>query len=129
MILFSIVLVGAAGERWPLIELPPRDTVAKRGESVRLDCRYRDASFIEWYFKDAGPLKNSASNSRYVRVKVWPSSAWHLSDPPLDARQGPVACQDGIICVSEVLNRIHWAVASPPRGPASQGSVQARSQS
>lgn len=63
--LFLLFLwAGPAGEKWPLIQVPPQDTVARRGDAVQLDCSYRDASFTEWYFKDTGPLKNA---SRWVR--------------------------------------------------------------
>ncbi|XP_034234666.1 inactive tyrosine-protein kinase 7-like isoform X2 [Thrips palmi] len=57
---FALAVPGPAGEKWPLIQVPPQDTVARRGDAVRLDCSYRDASFTEWYFKDTGPLKNAS---------------------------------------------------------------------
>ncbi|KAK3919401.1 Inactive tyrosine-protein kinase 7 [Frankliniella fusca] len=53
---FPLAVAGAGA---PLVLVPPRDTVARRGGSARLDCSYRDASFTEWYFKDTGPLKNA----------------------------------------------------------------------
>ncbi|XP_012164593.2 inactive tyrosine-protein kinase 7 isoform X1 [Bombus terrestris] len=46
-----------SGNDTATIRVVPRDLIAKRGEPAMLHCAFDDADFVQWFFKDIGPLE------------------------------------------------------------------------
>lgn len=47
------------GNQTALIQKVPENQLIKKGGTAYFDCIYENADFVEWYFKDNGPLETS----------------------------------------------------------------------
>lgn len=46
-----------SGNETATIKVVPKNLIAKRGEPAVLHCAFENADFVQWFFKDIGPLE------------------------------------------------------------------------
>lgn len=60
----SYLYCSTLGNQTALIEKIPTNQLVRKGGTIFFDCVYENADFVEWYFKDNGPLETS---NKYIQ--------------------------------------------------------------